>query len=78
MKQSISRIFVFTVVLFLGLSVSKCFGWGMDGHRITAAIAASLLTPEARAAVADLLGEESPGMYLLATSKGPLTWYLSM
>ena len=33
--------------------------WGPDGHRITGEIAAQHLTPEAAAAVAELLGDES-------------------
>ena len=38
---------------------SVCFAWGRDGHRITAFIAAKYLTPQAAAAVKDLLGEQT-------------------
>ncbi len=38
---------------------SICFGWGRDGHRITGYIAERLLSPQARAAVHELLGNES-------------------
>ena len=38
---------------------SVCFAWGRDGHRIVGNIAAKYLTPQAAAAVKDLLGDES-------------------
>lgn len=38
---------------------SFAFAWGADGHRITGQIAEQYLTPEAAAAVADLLGDQT-------------------
>lgn len=37
---------------------SSCLAWGEDGHRIVGALAAERLTPEARAAVIELLGSD--------------------
>ena len=48
-----------TVALSAILVPSISFGWGPDGHRITGYIAERLLSPRARAAVHELLGEES-------------------
>ena len=48
-----------TIALCAILIPSVCFAWGRDGHRITGYIAETLLTPQARAAVRDLLGNES-------------------
>jgi len=47
-----------TLLLVLILSV-PCFGWGRDGHQIASAIATDYLTPEAKAAVTELLGNQS-------------------
>ena len=42
-----------------GLCVaSSCFAWGEDGHRIVGALAAERLSPEARAVVIELLGND--------------------
>ena len=38
---------------------SLCLAWGADGHRIVADIASHYLTPEAEAAVKDLLGDRT-------------------
>ncbi|HOB76596.1 MAG TPA: S1/P1 nuclease [Phycisphaerae bacterium] len=52
-----SRFGLIVVVLF---SMSAlCFGWGDTGHKAAAQIAAERLTPEARKAVRELLGEQS-------------------
>ena len=48
-----------TIALIAILVPSVCFAWGRDGHRITGYIAETLLTPQARAAIRDLLGNES-------------------
>ena len=48
-----------TITLIAVLIPSVCFAWGRDGHRITGFIAAKYLTPQAAAAVKDLLGNES-------------------
>ena len=48
-----------TIALSAILIPSVSFGWGRDGHRITGYIAERLLSPQARAAVHELLGEES-------------------
>ncbi len=48
------------IALFLVLLLSApCFGWGRDGHRIIGEVAASRLTPEARAGVEALLGGQT-------------------
>ena len=47
-----------TTALLAILIPSVCFAWGRDGHRITGFIAAKYLTPQAAAAVKDLLGNE--------------------
>jgi hypothetical protein len=45
--------------LFLAITVSLCatfaFGWGAEGHRVTALMADDMLTPKARIAVGQLL-----------------------
>jgi len=48
-----------TFALSAILIPSVCFAWGWDGQRIVGYIAETLLTPQARAAVHDLLGDES-------------------
>ena len=48
-----------TIALSAILIPSVCFAWGRDGHRITGYIAETLLTPEARTAIRELLGNES-------------------
>ncbi len=48
-----------SIALTAILIPSVCFAWGRDGHRITGYIAEKLLTPQARAAIRDLLGNES-------------------
>jgi len=52
-----------TWLLFAGFGVvfhsSDALAWGSAGHRITAAIAATQLTPAARRAVTQLLGDET-------------------
>ena len=47
-----------TLLLVLILSI-PCFGWGRDGHKITGTIATHYLTPEAKAAVTALLGDQT-------------------
>ena len=41
------------------LTPSLCLAWGGDGHRIVAEIASHYLTDEAKAAVKDLLGDQT-------------------
>ena len=41
------------------LSHAAAFAWGVEGHHLVARIAARELTPKAKAAVADLLGEDA-------------------
>jgi hypothetical protein len=55
MKSLINR----RVLLILLLVASPCFGWGRDGHKIASTIAMNHLTPEAKAAVTQLLGKQS-------------------
>lgn len=46
-------------VVILSLAPSLCLAWGYDGHRIVADIASHYLTDEAKAAVKDLLGDQT-------------------
>ena len=39
---------------------SMCYGWSQEGHLIIVRIAESYLTPKTKAAVAELLGKETP------------------
>src|SRR5436190_1805125 len=54
--KTISRLIVCAALL---ASPARCFAWGEVGHRIVARIAASQLTPAARANVARILGVEN-------------------
>ncbi len=54
MKRLITSITLVAILI-----PSACFAWGRDGHRIVGSIAAKYLTPQAAAAVKDLLGDES-------------------
>ena len=56
MKPSLLRRVVPVLVLLLA---APCLGWGADGHRIVGEIASHHLTPEARAGVQVLLGDQS-------------------
>jgi S1/P1 Nuclease len=51
-------IFALAVVL---LTPCSLFAWGGDGHVIVARVAENYLTPEARAAIKDLIGENREG-----------------
>ena len=46
-------------LLLCFLTPQTALGWGGDGHRIVGATAEPLLTPQAKSAVSDLLGDES-------------------
>lgn len=48
-----------TALVLVSLVPSLCFAWGPDGHRIIAEIATHYLTPEAKAGVHALLGDET-------------------
>ena len=48
-----------TVALTLLVLPIPCFGWGEDGHRIVATLAAAWLTPQAKTAVDELLEGKS-------------------
>ena len=54
-EHSAMRALLLTLLLVPNL----CFGWGQNGHRITGAIAESMLTPQARDAVQSILGNET-------------------
>jgi len=54
-KICTARIFSLSVVLLSG----ACFAWGRDGHRIIGAIAEKLLTEKTKAALKDLLGDQT-------------------
>jgi S1/P1 Nuclease len=47
------------VLLMIVISVPQARAWGREGHRLTALIAEQYLTPETRAAVAELLHHET-------------------
>ena len=47
------------IAFALALIAAPCFGWGRDGHRIAGAIAWQYLTDKAKAAIQDLLGEQT-------------------
>ncbi|MDT8409004.1 MAG: S1/P1 nuclease [Wenzhouxiangellaceae bacterium] len=49
----------FMVLLCAVLLCSQAHGWGATGHRVAAQIAAGYLAPEARIAVAEILGPET-------------------
>ncbi|CAN5406972.1 S1/P1 nuclease [soil metagenome] len=51
------RLFAIGVILSL-LAPSFVFGWGGDGHQIVCLIAEARLTPIAKAAIHDLLGDD--------------------
>lgn len=53
------KTMVLNSLLLAILCASPCFGWGPDGHRIIGLIAASYLNDKAKAAVKDLLGEQT-------------------
>lgn len=47
------------LMLLALLHSALAFGWGQTGHRVAGAIAAEYLSPEAEAAVVEILGRES-------------------
>jgi hypothetical protein len=47
------------MMLALLLAAQAAWGWGREGHRLTALVAEDHLTPEAKAQVKDLLGHET-------------------
>lgn len=48
-----------TAFAFLALSATTAFAWNDTGHRVTGAIAANFLTPQAKVAITDILGPET-------------------
>src|SRR5687767_14511362 len=46
-------------LVFVMLCASRCLAWGGEGHQLIALIAEDQLTPAARAAVKELLGDEN-------------------
>jgi hypothetical protein len=46
-------------LLMMTIATSQSWAWGREGHRLTALVAEHYLTPETRAAVAELLGKET-------------------
>jgi hypothetical protein len=54
------RIVLFSLALFL-LAPCSLFAWWEDGHVIVARVAENYLTPESRAAIKELLGENQKG-----------------
>ncbi len=55
----VKRAIVSAFVVYFVIAASPCFGWGKDGHQITGTIATHYLTPEAKAAIQALLGDQS-------------------
>ncbi|MDE1154997.1 MAG: S1/P1 nuclease [Acidobacteriaceae bacterium] len=58
MKPSKMRLFArnaAVATLMFALATEPCWAWGRDGHRITALVAESYLTPSTKAAIAELL-----------------------
>ena len=56
MGQIMSRMLAASILCVSLLGPATAWGWGREGHRIVALIAADHLTPAARAGVAELLG----------------------
>jgi S1/P1 Nuclease len=46
-------------VLLLCVAAPRSWGWGREGHRLTALVAEQYLTPETKAQIAELLNKES-------------------
>jgi hypothetical protein len=46
-------------LMLLSLITPRSWAWGHEGHRLTALVAETYLTPEAKAQVADLLHKET-------------------
>ncbi|MDA1008517.1 MAG: S1/P1 nuclease [Planctomycetota bacterium] len=60
MMSTLSRLHIIVIaVLGLAMSMTRCFGWGGDGHRMIGAIAQSQLNEQAAEAVKGLLGDET-------------------
>lgn len=57
MSGASSKVFA-SILLILALA-AQCAGWGADGHRIAGVIAERFLTPKTKAAIRDLLGDET-------------------
>lgn len=51
---------IVAIVLATGLA-ANCYGWGAQGHRIIGQIAWHYLSPEAKAGLTELLGDQSLG-----------------
>jgi len=58
--HSIQRMrLVLCAVLLLSVGVPRSWAWGREGHRLTALVAEQYLTPETKAAVAELLHKQT-------------------
>lgn len=67
MLQAVARLLRPATALLLALCLPPAFGWGAEGHRIVAQVAADHLAPAARAAVTELLrGEPEPTLVGIA------------
>jgi nuclease S1 len=73
------------VVALALAGTAPCWGWGAQGHRLVAEVAWDHLTPEAKASVQALLGEESladvaswPDHYLEGNTQTSLWHYVNM
>src|SRR5262245_22880464 len=56
------RVLLCVIAVLSALAVTcDCFAWGQTGHRVIGQIAWSRLTPDAKAAIRELLGDVSLG-----------------
>src|SRR6476469_8633861 len=66
------------VLLAIGLCADPAFGWGPEGHRIVAVIAASHLSPSAFQGVSALLKSDSVARTKLGRTPTPATMAAAM
>ena len=58
-KIPLRRIILVNLVVLAVILASPCFGWGPDGHRIIGDIATKYLSAKSKAAIKDLVGEQT-------------------
>jgi hypothetical protein len=61
-------------LLTLAMAASSAFGWGVEGHQITALIAEAHLTPAAREAIHGLLGKDKDGAQVEISDAEVCAW----
>jgi hypothetical protein len=52
---------VAALLLLMTVGAPRSWAWGHEGHRLTALVAEQYLTPETKAAVAELLAQAGAG-----------------